>query len=136
MYKMKLEYNTKASSSWDRLLVKGQEAFKDRYLQGGMMVDYKTARAYRAVDPSGYIIFSRDIIGDKGKLLVTRISIDGKQLWQTNTMMSFDVVFAMATKTHLIVGGVKDQNNKPSFARADGLRIIDLKTGSFVEVKY
>ena len=100
------------------------------------MIDYKKARAYKAIDPKGYIIFSRDIIGNKGKLLVSRVSVDGKQLWQVNTNMSFDLVFCMATQTHLIVGGIINPDEKPTFAGADGLRIIDLKTGSFVEVKY
>jgi hypothetical protein len=136
VFKMLLEPNKKSHSKYDRLKVVKTEALKERYLQGAFMVDYKTARAFRTVDPGGYIIFSRDIIGNKGKLLISRISFDGKQLWQTDAKMSFGVSFAFATKTHLIVGGIINQDAKPAFVDADALRIIDLKTGSFVEVKY
>lgn len=136
IYKMKLEMNSKAHSSYDRIKVVSTETFKDRYLQGGIMVNYKTAKAYQTTDPSGYIIFSRNIIGKDGKLLVSRIDTNGKQLWQTNTLMDFELVFAVATKVHLIVLGYNDLDNKPAFGGADGLRIIELKTGNFIEVKY
>lgn len=136
IYKMKLEMNPKAHSSYDRIKVVSTETFKERYLQGGIMVNYKTARAYQTIDPSGYIIFSRNIIGKDGKLMVSRVDTNGKQLWQTNTLMDFELVFTVATKAHLIVVGYNDLDNKPAFSGADGLRIIDLKTGSFIEVKY
>jgi len=136
LYKMKLEMNPKAHSSYDRIKITSTEVFKDKYLQGGIMIDYKTSLAYKTIDPKGYIIFSRNIIGKDGKLLVSRVDTDGKQLWQTNTLMDFELVYTTATKTHLIVLGYNDLDNKPAFSGADGLRIIDLKTGSFVEVKY
>ncbi len=136
LYKMKLQIDLKARSSYDRVKVTSTEEFKDRYLQGGIMIDYKTSRAFQTVNPSGYVIFSRNIIGKDGKLMVSRVNTEGKQLWQTNTLMDFELVFCLATKNHLVLVGYNDTDNKPAFSGADGLRIIDLKTGSFVEVKY
>ncbi len=136
LYKMTLQENKKASSNWDRLKVTKTEGFKERYLQGGIMIDFKTALTYKAKNPDGFIIFSRDIIGNKGKLLVSRVDINGKQLWQTNAAMSFKVSFALATDSYLIVCGVVDQDKSPSFASADAIRIFDLKTGNLVSVKF
>ena len=136
LYKLTLETNKKSTSHYDRLQVTKTEGCKDRYLQGAMMVDYTTARAYRLKNPDGFIIFSRDIIGNKGKLLVTRIDVNGKQLWQTNAQMSFKIMFTTATNQYLVICGIIDHDKAPSFSVADALRIIDLKTGALVPVKF
>lgn len=136
LYKMKIEANKESHSSYDRFLVVKTEETKDRYLQGAMMKNFRTGRAQQLKNPGGYILFSRDIIGNKGKLLVTRIDLDGKKLWQTDALMSFQLSFTMATDNYLIICGVLDSNKSPSYGLADALRILDLKTGAIVTVKF
>jgi hypothetical protein len=101
-----------------------------------MMIDYRTGGAFHTSTPNGFIIFSRDIIGNKGKLVVTRIYENGKKIWQTDALMSYKINFTTATPDYLIICGVIDQDKSPSFASGDAVRIIDLKTGSLISVKY
>ena len=137
LFKLGLEVNPESHSSYDKFKVTKVEKSGDlRFLQGGILRSYHTARAYHLKDPDGYIIFSRDIIGKDAKLLVTRVSLDGKQIWQTNALMSFDVKFADVTKDYLIITGIINQDKAPSFSVNDALRIIDLKSGNLISVKY
>lgn len=137
LYRMVLSFNPKANSSYDRYLVNKVELLgNERYLQGGMMRDYKTAKVLLLKNPSGFIIFSRDIIGNKGKLQVTRVDLNGKKIWQTDAQMSLDVNSAMATDNHLIITGIINQDKSPSFSVSDALRVFDLKTGALITVKY
>jgi hypothetical protein len=137
LYKRKIEANKDSHSKYDQLIITStEEATNERYLQGAFLKNFKTARAHQLKNPGGYIIFSRDIIGNKGKLLITRIDLDGKKLWQTDALMSFKVSFAMATDSYLIICGVIDKDKAPSFSGSDALRIVDLKTGALVTVKF
>jgi ASC-1-like (ASCH) protein len=137
LYRMQLEINKESRSRYDDYnVIKTETLGTDKYLQGGFMRNYRTAKIQQLKNPDGFIIFSRDIIGNKGKLLVTRIDLNGKKLWQTNALMSFDVTFTTATPSHLIICGVFDQEKQPSYANSDALRIIDLKTGAVTSVKY
>jgi hypothetical protein len=135
--KLGITVNPKSNSYYDDYTVTKTETFKDlRFLQGGMMIDYRTGGAFHTSNPNGFIIFSRDIIGNKGKLLVTRIDENGKKIWQTDALMSYKINFTTATPDYLIICGVIDQDKSPSFASGDAVRIIDLKTGSLISVKY
>ncbi len=137
LYRMQLEVNKESHSRYDDYnVIKTETIGSDRYLQGGFMRNYRTAKIQQLKNPGGFIIFSRDIIGNKGKLLVTRIDLNGKKLWQTDALMSFDMAFTTATDAYLIIYGTFDQDKSPSFASSDALRIIDLKTGMVVSVKY
>lgn len=137
LYKMKIENNKDSHSLYDRLIVVNQEeATSEKYLQGGILKNFRTARAQQLKNPGGYILFSRDVIGNKAKLIVTRIDLNGKKLWQTDALMSFEVKFAMTTDNHLIICGIIDQDKSPSYGVSDGLRIIDLKTGTLISVKF
>jgi len=137
LYKIKIEPNKESHSSYDRFIaVKTEEATSERYLQGAIMQNFKTGRAQQLKNPGGYIIFSRDVIGNKGKLLITRVDLNGKKLWQTDALMSFKLNFTIATDSYLIICGVINTEKAPSFSVSDALRIIDLKTGSIVSVKF
>jgi ASC-1-like (ASCH) protein len=137
LYRMDLEVNKESHSMYDDFKVLKTETLGDnRYLQGSFMQNYKTAGALQLKNPGGFIIFSRDIIGNKAKLLVTRVDFNGKQIWQMDAQMSFKLSFAAATDNYLILCGIVNSEKAPSFAVSDALRIIDLKTGSLVAVKY
>jgi hypothetical protein len=137
LYKLGIMPNPQSHSSYDDYIVTKTEQFNDlRFLQGGIMANYHSGGAFHTANPAGLIIFGRDIIGNKAKLLVTRIDENGKKIWQTNALMSYKINFTVATNDYLIVCGVIDQEKPPSFASGDAVRIIDLKTGSLVNVKY
>lgn len=87
---------------------------KSNYLQGGFLMDLNTARALRLKNPDGFYILHRDIIGDKGKLMISRIDLDGKCLWTTNTELPIElqdytindqyIIFSAATNSDLTAG--------------------------------
>ncbi len=137
LFRLVLEVNQKSSSRYDHYIVKKVETLgTDKYLQGGLMRDYRTAKVYQTKNPGGFIIFSRDIIGDKGKLLVTRVDMNGKKVWQTDAQMSFKLNWVSATDSYLIICGIIKSDKTPFNAEADAVRIFDLKTGNLITVKY
>jgi hypothetical protein len=137
LYRMDIEPNKSSHSTYDDYNVLKTETLGDaRYLQGGLLRNYKTGGIQQLKNPGGFIIFSRDIIGNKGKLMVTRVDLNGKKIWEIDAQMSFKLSFAMATDNYLVIYGIANVEKKPSFATSDALRIIELKTGALVAVKY
>lgn len=137
LYRMTIVPNPDSHSRYDRLKVTETTSISnERFLQGGMLLDCKTAGMMRLKNPDGFIVVNRDVIGDKAKLIVTRMDKEGKKVWQTNALMSYKITFTTATDSHLIICGIIDQTKTPSFATADAVRIINLKTGELISVKY
>lgn len=137
LYRMTISPNPDSHSRYDRLKVTETKSISDeRFLQGGMLLDCKTAGILKLTHPDGFIVVNRDVIGDKAKLIVTRMDKEGKKIWQTNALMSYKITFTAATNEYLIVCGIIDEANKPSFATADAVRIINLKNGELISVKY
>ncbi|MEO7046115.1 MAG: PA2928 family protein [Ferruginibacter sp.] len=55
------------------------------YLDGGFLADKQTAKAIQLINPGGYLLIHRKIIGPEGEIIISRISKEGKILWELNT---------------------------------------------------
>lgn len=136
LFKLTIENNKESYSNYDKTKVIKVEPLGDgKYLQGGFIRSMFTGFTYDMTNPGGFIIFSKDVIGNKGKLLVSRVDLNGKQLWQVNAEMSYSVNYTSIAGNYLIIVGIINLDKRP-VQGADALRIIDLKSGKLITVKY
>jgi hypothetical protein len=55
------------------------------YLDAGLLREEKSARPVRLEGPAGYLVMHRSRLGQDGTLLVTRVDLEGKKIWEINT---------------------------------------------------
>lgn len=55
------------------------------FLNAGFLVDQQTGKAIQLEDSANYLLISKSAIGMEGSVIVSRISKDGKILWQLNS---------------------------------------------------
>ena len=75
----------KTSGLWK---VKDREAARVgtvEYLDAGLLREEKGARPVRLEGPAGYLVMHRSRLGQDGTLLVTRVDLEGKKIWEINT---------------------------------------------------
>ncbi|MEO5647209.1 MAG: PA2928 family protein [Chitinophagaceae bacterium] len=51
------------------------------FLDGGFLLDKNTALPIHLNDPASHLVVSKDVIGNDGKIILARITNDGKVLW-------------------------------------------------------
>ena len=84
LYRASLETTLDRGQKTTRLL-KMEQIGKDTYLDAGMLREVSSARALRLTNPPGYVVMHRFRLGDQGTLMLTRIDMQGKKLWEFDT---------------------------------------------------
>jgi hypothetical protein len=113
----------------DHAVVKGQLDF----LQGGFLLDNRSGLPVHLENPDGYLVVSRSQVGREGKIIITRLGLDGKSLWEVNTGLSSWTGWSFSAK-YLAVGGT--DNKELSSDEMNVLMSIDLQTGHFSTYDY
>jgi hypothetical protein len=78
------------------------------FLSGGLLLDQSTALPVHLVNPNSFLVVYKQQIGSESQILIARLDLDGKQLWNTETRL---VQFS----DWVISGGyliIKGNNNK------------------------
>lgn len=120
----------------DLLIEKGKTGLlapAEFYLEGGFLVDKRTALPIRLSGPDGFIVIHKDKIGRDGLIRVTRIGIDGKAVWNLSSGL-IDWVDWLYTGRQLIILGVS--NPELSGTQANLLQVVDLATGQVGSYDY
>jgi len=55
------------------------------YLDAGLLRDEKTAKPVRLEGPAGYLVMHQSRLGADGTILLTRVDMAGKKIWEVNT---------------------------------------------------
>jgi len=58
---------------------------KDSYLHAGLLRDARANKALRLAEPEGYIVMHRWRLGQEATLMLTRVDMSGKKLWEFDT---------------------------------------------------
>ncbi|MFZ1784722.1 MAG: PA2928 family protein [Ferruginibacter sp.] len=103
------------------------------YLQGGFLLNKTDALPMHLENEAGFIICSREKVGSKGNIILTRIDLKGNARWSVNTLLTEfnDWIF---TGKKLII--LANDNKEISSGEANLLFIIDLQTGKSVKHDY
>jgi len=104
------------------------------FLNGGFLLDFKTARSLRMKDPDGFIIFHRDVIGAEAALQISRIDLQGKVIWGTGTGLPVDLQEVVQSGKYLVLFGVTNSNL--SSGNANSMVILNLETGDIKAYDY
>ncbi|MCX6611273.1 MAG: hypothetical protein NTW74_10540 [Acidobacteria bacterium] len=75
----------KTSGLWK---VSGKDATRVcevEYLDAGLLREVKSARPLKLEGPEGYLVMHQSRLGKDGTLLLTRVDMSGKKLWEVNT---------------------------------------------------
>lgn len=94
------------------------------YLQGGFLLSRETGLPFHV--PDGFLIVHKDIIGNEGKVQLTRININGKQLWTIQTGLK-DFYDWQLQGQQLVITGTDNKNL--SSGRVNLLLVINLQNG-------
>lgn len=102
------------------------------FLDGGFLADKETGYPIRTIAGS-YFILHKDIIGNEGKILVSRMNLDGKVLWTINSGLKAWHDWVLNKQTLFVLG---TDNEELGGKDVNVLQIIDLATGSSVIYDY
>jgi hypothetical protein len=103
----------------------------ESFLHGGFLLDKQTARPVRS--NGSYLIVHRDQIGREGKVLVNRLSADGKTQWSINTNLVEWMDWIFTGKQLVVIG--RDHEDLSGY-ECNAMLIIDLGTGKMVKYDY
>ncbi|MBC7904565.1 MAG: hypothetical protein H7Y27_14160 [Gemmatimonadaceae bacterium] len=97
------------------------------FLQGGFLLDKSTALPIHLGEPEGFLVVSKEKIGNDSEIILSRLSANGREEWRTKTGLKewLDWIY---TGDHLIVFGA--DKKELSGEEANKMLIIQLKTGS------
>ena len=102
------------------------------FLDGGFLLNKITGTPIRLAS-SSFLIVHKDIIGNEGKIQVSRVDTDGKIAWTFNSNLKQWADWLVAGKQFLIFG---TDNTKLSSSDVNVLWSIDLVTGKAVKYDY
>jgi hypothetical protein len=96
------------------------------YLQGGFLLDIDSGKPIHLSAPDGFLIVSKDQIGNEGKIVLSKVDINGKQSWSVNTKLK-EFSYWTIYKRNLYLFGA--DNNELSSGEINVMHIIDLDNG-------
>ncbi|MEO7044098.1 MAG: PA2928 family protein, partial [Ferruginibacter sp.] len=96
------------------------------YLNGGFLTDKQTAKAVYLKDPDSYLIVYKKAIGQEGEVIISRISKEGKNLWQLNTGVNKWIDYTFTGNSLFIFA---NDHKEISDDDCSLLLIIDCRTG-------
>jgi hypothetical protein len=102
------------------------------FLQGGFLIDKNTARPIRLNNRKDFLVVSKDIIGNKGKIVLTRITSNGDIVWEFRSGLQEWVDWRLYDQ-HLYIFGA-DNEEIPS--ECNLVQIIDLSNGKTTAYDY
>ena len=102
------------------------------FLQGGFLLDKNTASPIRLQNPSGFLVVSKDIIGNKGKIILTRISDTGDRVWEFRSGLQEWLDWRLY-KDYLYVFGA---DNEEIGSECNFVQIINLTNGKSTAYDY
>jgi hypothetical protein len=109
------------------------EANGQFFLQGGMLLNKTNALPIRLDAPDCYLVTYKDKIGNDGKIVVARVTMEGRILWNMETGLKSwgDWIF---TGKHLFITGT--DNKELSSGQTNVLWSVDLVTGKAARYDY
>ena len=102
-----------------------QQLGTSTYLQGGFLLSKETGLPIQLTD--GFLIVHKDIIGNEGKVQLTRINTEGKELWSSNSGLKEFYEWQRLGNSLVVMG---TDNNKLSSGEVNLLLVINLQTGA------
>ncbi|HEU4470437.1 MAG TPA: PA2928 family protein [Flavisolibacter sp.] len=96
------------------------------FLQGGFLLNKKTARPIRLAGKGGWLVVFKDRIGNEGRIVLARLDLSGKTVWQLETGLK-DWADWICTPERLMITGT--DNPKLSSSQSNLLLIVDLSNG-------
>ncbi|MEO6313623.1 MAG: PA2928 family protein [Chitinophagaceae bacterium] len=96
------------------------------YLNGGFLADKQIGKPIRLNDPAGYLLIHKKVIGLEGDILLSRISKDGKTVWELNTGVNKWVDYKLAGNSLFIFA---NDNKEVSSGECSILLTLDCRTG-------
>ncbi len=75
----------KTSGLWRVKARVGEKVGDVEYLDAGMLREEKAAKPLRLEGPAGYLVMHRSRLGQDGMILLTRVDLTGKKVWEVNT---------------------------------------------------
>ncbi len=103
------------------------------FLQGGFLVDIDTGKPIHLSGPDAFLIVLKEQVGNEGKIILTRVGIDGKQSWNVNTGLKEFAYWTIFRQRIYIFG---TDNKELSSGEINVLHIIDLTNGNRVTHDY
>lgn len=103
------------------------------FLQGGFLLDINTGKPIHLSGPDAFLIAFKEQLGNEGKIVLSRVGIDGKQNWSLNTGLK-EFAYWTIFKQRLYVFGT--DNKELSSGEINVLHIIDLTNGNMVTHDY
>jgi hypothetical protein len=96
------------------------------FLQGGLLLNPKTALPIHLYTPESFLVVYKDKIGNDGTIIISRVTLDGKALWSFPTTLP-EINDWSISNTKLIIAG---RNNKELSGNQSNLLLcLDLNTG-------
>ena len=102
------------------------------FLDGGFLLDKNTGTPIRLSPPS-FLIVHKDIVGNEGKIQLSRIDADGKVAWTFNSGLKSWADWIITDKQFFVFG---TDNDKLSSGDVNVLWCIDLATGKKAKYDY
>jgi hypothetical protein len=120
LYRLRLESTEDRGSTYTKVV--GHEALgQDSYLEAGLMRDGIETKALRLSGPEGYLVMHKWRLGDQGTMMLTRVDMQGKKIWEFDTGI---------LKPDQILPGAKHLGLVASRSK---LYSVDLSAGSMIE---
>ena len=96
------------------------------FLQGGFLMNRLTATPLHLSNPDAFIVLSRSQIGREGKIIITKLGVDGKKYWEFNSGLS-DWTGWMLSGNYLIITGTDEK--ELSSGEINLLITLNMQTG-------
>lgn len=103
------------------------------YLQGGFLLNRKTALPIHLKNDEGFIVCYKEKVGNNSNIILSRVDLMGDSKWSVNTKLP-EFKDWIYTGNKLIILG--NDNKEISSSDANLLMIIDLQTGKVVKHDY
>jgi len=103
------------------------------YLNGGFLADKQTGKAIQLNDPNGYLLIHKKVIGADGEIIISRISNDGRTLWQLNTGVSKWIDYKFTGNSLFIFA---NDNKEVSSSECGVFMVVDCKSGTVNKYDY
>lgn len=109
-----------------------QQAEINTYLNPCFAADTYNGSVIHLLSPDGYIVIHQDVPGEKSKALITRLDLNGKELWKIKTGVSTKIESCSMEGRYLCLSTNRDYMLSP-FIGKDALCIIDIYTGNIIQ---
>lgn len=96
------------------------------FLQGGFLLGKETALPIHLSNPYGFLVLSKDKIGNEGLIEITAMDLGGKRRWTVNTGLKEFAHWQVVANTVIITGR---DHKELSSGENNVLHIIDLGNG-------